>query len=191
MYITDSIRLFYLIFFLLVVAFLTWFVFKVRKSPKKEIKEEPTGRIDKREIAFFSILVTVVIIAHIVTLSNLVPWQKWRIWSDPVPVMQFAIDVEEYQFKLPATPMSVEAGEFVEFTLTSQDVTYGFGVFREDGTLVFQLSVLPGYENQFVWNFSTPGLYDIRSTEYSGAKHSDMWIKDAIEVSGSMEVAYD
>jgi cytochrome c oxidase subunit 2 len=42
--------------------------------------------------------------------------------------------------------------------------------------------VLPGRENRFVWKFDTAGSYDIRSTEYSGPRHSEMFIKDAITV---------
>ena len=65
---------------------------------------------------------------------------------------------------------------------TSADVTYGFGVFRQDGTMVFQMQVLPGHENRIVWKFDTPGSYDVRSTEYSGPRHSEMFYQDAIRV---------
>ncbi len=186
MYVTDSIRLFFGIYFLLVCMFLVWFIFKVKRKGNGG-KEEPETGIDKREIGFFAILVTIVIIAHVVTLSNWVPWQQWRLWSNPIPVEQFEIEVGDYEFNFPEKPMTVIAGQFVEFTLTSRDVTYGFGVFRQDGTLVFQLQVLPGYTNQYVWNFSEPGYYDVRSTEYSGSKHSDMFEKNAIHVKSKGE----
>lgn len=78
--------------------------------------------------------------------------------------------------------MEVQAGEYVEFMATSKDVTYGFGVFRKDGTLVFQMQVLPGMTNRIVWKFDTAGSYDVRSTEYSGPRHSEMLVPDAIRV---------
>jgi hypothetical protein len=65
---------------------------------------------------------------------------------------------------------------------TSKDVTYGLGVFRTDGSMVFQMQVLPGYENSMVWEFDAPGSYDIRSTEYSGPEHPHMFVEDAIRV---------
>jgi cytochrome c oxidase subunit 2 len=87
--------------------------------------------------------------------------------------------------------MRIRPGQFVEFDLASKDVTYGFGVFRKDGTMVFQFSVLPGYDNRFVWNFSEPGFYDVRSTEYSGAEHSRMLVQNAILVAQGSEVGHD
>ena len=182
MYVTDSIRIVYGAYFVLVCLFMLWFIFKVRQAPGKPVKGEAEKGIDKRELMFFGALLAVVVVAHIVTLSNLVPWQQWRLWSKPTPVEHFDIEVADYDFKFPSTPLKVQAGQFVEFDLTSKDVTYGFGVFRKDGTMVFQMSVLPGYNNRFVWNFADPGYYDVRSTEYSGAEHPKMLAKDAILV---------
>ena len=83
-----------------------------------------------------------------------------------------------------ATPEGIEAkvGEYVEFTATSADVTYGLGVFRPDGTMVFQMQVLPGRQNHVTWKFDKAGTYDVRSTEYSGPRHSEMYIQNAIRV---------
>lgn len=181
MYVTDSIRIFYGLYFVLVSVFLIWFIFKVKRKTNPE-KSKPTSGVNKREIKFFALLVIVVIIAHVVTLSNLVPWQKWRIWSKPTVVKRYDIEVSDYKFNFPEQPMTINAGQFAEFALTSKDVTYGFGVFRKDGTMVFQLQVLPGYTNRYVWNFSEPGYYDVRSTEYSGSEHSTMLVKNAIHV---------
>ena len=75
-----------------------------------------------------------------------------------------------------------EVGEIVEFDVASQDLTYGFGVFREDQTMLFQMQVVPGHRNDILWKFLTPGLYTIRSTEYSGPKGVAMIIENAIEV---------
>ncbi len=181
MYVTDSIRMLYGIYLVLGCILFVWFIFKVKGSTAPH-SEEKTSGMDRREWRFFIILISVVVLAHIVTLSNLVPWQEWRLWSKPVPANTYKIEVSDYQFKFPEKPMAFEKGRFVEFILTSTDVTYGFGVFRKDGTLVFQLQVLPGYKNRFVWNFTEPGNYDVRSTEYSGPKHSDMLVRDAIKV---------
>ena len=82
----------------------------------------------------------------------------------------------------PPEGIEVKVGEYVEFVATSTDVTYGLGVFRQDGTMVFQMQVLPGRENRIIWKFDEAGIYDVRSTEYSGPRHSEMYVPDAIRV---------
>lgn len=92
------------------------------------------------------------IVGIAVTLSPIVPWQEWLLWSHPTPAQRISIEVEGYEFRLPPGGIEVKAGEFVEFVATSRDVTYSFGVFRPDGTMVFQMQVIPGYENKIVAN---------------------------------------
>jgi cytochrome c oxidase subunit 2 len=136
----------------------------------------------KEERLWFGFLIVVVLLFNAVTLSPLIPWQKWLLWSQPAPDRRISIEMENYQIKLPPQGIQVKANEFVEFMATSGDVTYGFGVFRPDGTLVFQMQVVPGYENRILWKFDSPGTYDVRSTEYSGPRHPEMFIQDAIQV---------
>ena len=120
-------------------------------------------------------------IVNVVTLSSLIPWQSWQIWQDPEPSQVVNIAYEDYTITMD-TPVEIKTGEFVEFAATSADVTYGFGVFREDNSMVFQMQVLPGRVNRITWKFDETGTYDVRSTEYSGPKHSDMVVRDAIVV---------
>ena len=138
--------------------------------------------MDVRERRWFYVLIGVFLVFNIVTLSPLVPWQRWLLWSKPTPQRSYAVDIENYQFRLPAGGMEAKVGEYVEFTATSQDVTYGFGVFRADGSMVFQMQVMPGYQNRIVWQFDEPGSYDVRSTEYSGPQHSEMYVQNALLV---------
>lgn len=138
--------------------------------------------MDREERVWFGVLILVALVVNAVTLSPLVPWQRWLFWSRPTPDEQVSIEFEDYQIKLPAERIEVKAGEFVEFVATSQDVTYGFGVFRPDGSMVFQMQVIPGHENRIVWKFDHPGTYDVRSTEYSGPRHPQMLVENAIQV---------
>jgi cytochrome c oxidase subunit 2 len=68
------------------------------------------------------------------------------------------------------------------FNVRSKDLTYGFGLFRSDNTMVFQMQVIPGHLNDILWKFDKPGIYTIRSTEYSGPKGAQMILKDVVEV---------
>jgi len=146
--------------------------------------------MEKEERIWFGVLILVFLVFNIVTLSPLEPWQQWLLWSSPTPTQRVAIEFENYEIKLPpngdvlsaSKGIQVKAGEFVEFTATSRDVTYGLGAFRPDGTMAFQMQVIPGYQNRLVWKFDTPGMYDVRSTEYSGPRHSEMLVKNAIQV---------
>jgi cytochrome c oxidase subunit 2 len=138
--------------------------------------------MDTRERRWLYVLIGVFLVFNLVTLSPVVPWQKWLLWSNPTPDRRISIEMEDYQIRLPPEGIEVKVGEYVEFTAVSKDVTYGFGVFRPDSTLVFQMQVPPGVDNRIVWKFDTPGTYDVRSTEYSGPRHSEMYIKDAIRV---------
>jgi len=139
--------------------------------------------MERSERLWFGLLILVAVVVNAITLSPMVPWQKWLLWSRQTPDRSFNIEFEDYQIKLPPQGIQVKVGELVEFVATSKDVTYGFGVFRKDSTMVFQMQVVPGYENRIAWKFDTPGSYDVRSTEYSGPRHPEMFIEDAIQVS--------
>ena len=138
--------------------------------------------MDVRERRWLYVLIAVFLVVNVITLSPLVPWQKWLLWSNPEPQASYTVEFKDYEIQMPAGGIEAKTGEYVEFTAHSADVTYGLGVFRKDGTMVFQMQVLPGHENHIVWKFDTPGSYDVRSTEYSGPRHSEMFYADAIRV---------
>ena len=138
--------------------------------------------MDKDEKTWLGVLIAIFIVFNIVTLSPLVPWQKWMLWSDQTPDERIAVEFQDYEIRLPAGGVEVKTGELVEFVATSNDVTYGFGVFRKDGTMLFQMQVVPGHENKITWKFDDPGTYDVRSTEYSGPRSPEMFVEDAIQV---------
>jgi cytochrome c oxidase subunit 2 len=157
-----------------------------RGSPRASAAEKMStdGGIERSEKTWLMILITIAIIGNIIFLSPLVPSVKYNVWGYAEPTTRVFIEIEDYEFRLPEYPLRFEVGEAVEFIVVSRDVTYGFGVFREDGTIVFQMQVVPGYENRIVWVFDEPGTYMIRSTEYSGPLHPYMYLEDAIVVEG-------
>jgi cytochrome c oxidase subunit 2 len=138
--------------------------------------------MDRSERLWFGLLIVVAVVVNVITLSPLVPWQKWLLWSKVTPDQRVAVEFVDCEIRMPTDGVEVKAGEFVEFVATSGDVTYGLGVFRTDGTMVFQMQVLPQYENTITWRFDAPGFYSVRSTEYSGPNHSEMFVENAIQV---------
>ncbi len=138
--------------------------------------------LEKSERNWLFILAAVAIIFNIITVSPLIPWQNWLLWTKIEPVKDYHITIENYRFVLPDDVLVIKAGEPVKFVITSKDVTYGFGVFAKNGRMLFQMQVLPNWNNTITWIFDEPGKYSIRSTEYSGPEHPHMFLEDAIEV---------
>jgi cytochrome c oxidase subunit 2 len=138
--------------------------------------------MDHRERNWLFVLIGAFLVFNVVTLSPLIPWQEWLLWSQPAPDRTLRVEFGDNEIRLPAEGLEARVGEYVEFVATTTDVTYGLGVFRQDGSMVFQEQVLPGRENRIIWKFDAAGLYDVRSTEYSGPRHSQMYIPGALRV---------
>lgn len=159
-----------------IMSLMAWFAYKITRQ----------GTEYKAPNKLFYSVVTVLIIAgvslHIITY-NTIPWapmdiNRAEIKADKV----FDITVANHQFNLPAEKLIIKAGEKALFNVKSEDLTYGFGLFREDNSMVFQMQVVPGHNNDILWQFDKPGVYSIRSTEYSGPKGAQMIVENAVEV---------
>jgi cytochrome c oxidase subunit 2 len=132
--------------------------------------------------AFVAFLTVLGVSLHLITLKT-IPWVEPDLHRASVQVDKIIeIRVANHEFILPAARLVIKVGEKVRFDVTSDDLTYGFGVFRPDNSMVFQMQVVPGHRNDVIWIFRRAGLYSIRSTEYSGPKGVGMYIPDAIEV---------
>jgi cytochrome c oxidase subunit 2 len=97
--------------------------------------------------------------------------------------------------------VTVQCGQTIEFDVQSRDLVYGFGLFRQDGSLVTQMQVNPGTDvngildsNDILWTFYHNGVFDVISTEYSGPNAYDehtgkdlMFVKNWLEVVGCKE----
>jgi heme/copper-type cytochrome/quinol oxidase subunit 2 len=192
-----AFELFYLALIALIIAFIVGFYMLSRRSAKRANKQEenPAERtndsssergMEKKERSWLYFLLALVLIGNLVTLSPLIPSANYGLWSQAmIPVKTIVIQVDNHHFIFPETPIVVPTGKVVEFVVISHDVTYGFGVFRKDGTMVFQMQVVPEpYNNTLKWVFDQPGMYDVRSTEYSGPQNPFMYVANAIEVEG-------
>jgi cytochrome c oxidase subunit 2 len=166
----------YTVYCIVIILLVAWFAWKVTgKGNGKGVKPAFF-------YSFVGLLTVVGVSLHIITY-NTIPWTKVDLnRSDYKPDKTFSITVKNHQFILPSEKMIINVNDKVLFDVKSEDLTYGFGLFREDNSMLFQMQVVPGHRNDVIWHFDRPGVYSIRSTEYSGPRGARMIVKDAVEV---------
>lgn len=165
----------YTLYCVVMILTVGWIGWRLAKPAKAGVKPAVF-------FTFVGFLTVLGVSLHLITLKT-IPWVEPDLHRASVRVDRvFEIRVANHEFTLPEPRLIVKAGEKVRFDVTSDDLTYGFGVFRPDHSMVFQMQVVPGHKNDVIWQFHKPGLYTIRSTEYSGPKGVTMIIPDAIEV---------
>jgi len=169
----------YTCYAIVIILLVGWFGINITKSGKG-------NKISKALFySFVGMLVVLGVSLHIVTY-NTIPWAPMDInRADIKPDKTFAIEVANHEFKLPSEKLIVNVGDKVLFDVISHDLTYGFGLFRIDNSMIFQMQVVPGHRNDILWQFDKPGVFTIRSTEYSGPKGAQMILKDVVEVLGN------
>jgi cytochrome c oxidase subunit II len=168
----------YTCYAIVIILLMGWFGYKITRK----------GKGNKVSNTLFYSFVTMLVILgvslHIITF-NTIPWAPMDIHRAEIkPDKVFDITVANHQFTLLSEKLVIKVNEKVLFNVTSSDLTYGFGLFRQDNSMLFQMQVVPGHKNDILWQFSKPGIYTIRSTEYSGPKGAAMVLKDVVEVVG-------
>ncbi len=168
----------YTIYSLLIISVVAWFGFNLTR------KEKVSSLIRIPFYGYIGFLVAAGVGHHIFTY-NAIPWVEQDInRHDMSPNQTFKVTIKDHTFNLPSEKMVINCNEKVLFDVTSDDLVYGFGLFRKDHTMVMQMQVNPGTKNDILWTFNRDGVYDLISTEYSGPKGNDMIVKDAVEVRG-------
>lgn len=166
----------YTLYCLVIILLMSWFAIRVTVKGK-------SAKVKPGIFYSFVIFLTVLGVSlHIITF-NTIPWTPIDVNAKSIHAdRSFEITVENHAFKLPEEKLRMEVGEIVKFSVTSNDLTYGFGLFRADNSMIMQMQVVPGHRNEILWKFDKPGVYTIRSTEYSGPKGIAMIEKDVVEV---------
>jgi cytochrome c oxidase subunit 2 len=166
----------YTIYCLVMILLVAWFGFNITR------KEGKSGVKPALFYTFVGFLTVLGISLHIVTY-NTIPWAKVDLnRPDYTPDKTFVITVKDHQFTLPSEKLVINVNDDVLFDVISEDLTYGFGLFRNDNSMLFQMQVVPGHRNDVMWHFDRPGIYSIRSTEYSGPRGVRMILKDVVHV---------
>jgi cytochrome c oxidase subunit 2 len=84
------------------------------------------------------------------------------------------MNIKAVQFAWLIRGKPIRAGTPVEFRLTSADVNHGMAVYTQAGKLLFQVQVVPGKTQTYVYTFKKPGTYKIVCLEYCGVDHDLM-----------------
>lgn len=135
----------------------------------------------KNRFLFFLTLLTIVV----VLLSVTIPKSPYYVYADQEPAavvfaaarqFNFVLSKQDIDLEKPGMGEEIElpAGEVVEFRVTSIDVTHGFAIYDDTGTLVAQTQAMPGYVNRLRWKFDKPGTYNILCLEFCGLAHANM-----------------
>lgn len=169
--------LIYTFYALAIIALMGWFALKVTRTG-------PSIVPPRLFYTLVAVLITCGVSLHIITY-NTIPWTEIDLKAGSIPSDRvFAISVADHRFTLPAPLLEAKCGEVTEFNLHSRDLTYGFGLFRPDNSMIFQMQVVPGHDNIMKWKFTENGTFGIRSTEYSGPEGSQMIVPNSVRVTG-------
>lgn len=166
----------YTCYAIVVILFILGFGYRITKPGK-------AGVLKTSLFVVLVILLTGLGVSLHIATSQTIPWVSMDLnRADIKPDKVFDITVDNHEFTLPEKKLEMKVGDIVVFNVTSNDLTYGFGVFRQNNTMVCQMQVVPGHKNDLMWEFEEPGLYTIRSTEYSGPNGHQMILKDVVIV---------
>jgi len=172
----------YTIYAFMIISVVAWFGYNLgRKEKAKSIVRIP----------FYGYMAFLVImgVGHHIFTYNAIPWVSQDIMRHNIkPDARYNIEVDNHKWRLPKLPIIVQCGQTIAFDVTSDDLTYGFGLFRQNGTMVLQMQVDPGHNNDIYWTFNHNGDFDLTSTEYSGPAQYDEEGNDLMLVKHFMKV---
>lgn len=171
----------YTAYCLVIISLVGWFAMRVTKPAGA-----PSRISTKIFYTWVGFLAVLGVSLHLITY-NTIPWVADDLHGNPNYAASYDITVGNHEWQLPEQQLQVPCNELVQFSVTSTDLTYGFGLFRPDDSMVAQMQVVPGSENKLLWTFNNDGVYSIRSTEYSGPEGYEMVVPDAVHVTGCTE----
>lgn len=166
----------YTLYVIAILLLMAWFGYQITRGSKESFIKPALF------YSFVSFLVVLGVSLHLITHAT-IPWKPIDLNRESIKADKvFEISIKDHQFILPADTLNISTGDLAQFKVSSDDLTYGFGLFRQDNSMVFQMQVIPGHINDVMWKFDKPEVLTIRSTEYSGWKSDKMVLKDVVVV---------
>jgi len=184
----------YTIYALMIISIIAWFGYNLTREEKaKSVVRIPF-------YTYIGFLVAMGVGHHIFTY-NTIPWVSEDIMRHDIKAdAEYTFEIEKHKWVNLPKKITVQCGQKIRFDVHSRDLVYGFGLFRQDGSLVTQMQVNPGTDvngilesNDLLWTFNHNGVFDLTSTEYSGPEQYAedgkdlMLVKNFVEVVGCKE----
>ncbi len=176
----------YTIYSIVAMALFAWFAYRITRPNQAPVV---------KPVLFYSFTTLLVVIGVSLHLTSMhtIPWVHVDMYANKInPDRVIRMEVDSFHYYLVTDtgridlekikPLHAKKGEKVLFNVYSKDLTYGFGLFRPNNSMLMQMQVLPLYENKLLWHFIEDGTFDLRSTEYSGPKGTKMHYKNFLVV---------
>jgi cytochrome c oxidase subunit 2 len=149
----------------LAILFMLFVAVSTRR--RRQADRETLVRLGEHEKTWFGVVV-VLLVAVLFATIFFTPYGR-SAGSDPQVVRITGV---QFAWLMPSTP--IRAGRRVEFKLTSKDVSHGFAVYTAKGKFLFQVQVMPGKTQDYVYTFKRPGTYKVLCLEFCGVGHDKM-----------------
>ena len=164
----------YTIYAFMIISIIAWFGYNLTR------KEKVPSKVRIPFYTYIGFLVVMGVGHHIFTY-NTIPWVSQDIMRHSItPDASYKFEVGKHKWINMPKHVTVQCGQTIEFDVQSRDLVYGFGLFRQDGTMAMQMQVNPGTDvngildsNDILWTFNHNGVFDVVSTEYSGPAEYD------------------
>ncbi|MGC8866186.1 MAG: hypothetical protein ACP5O2_10760 [Bacteroidales bacterium] len=176
----------YTLYSIAAMALFAWFAYRITRPNQAPVV---------KPLLFYSFTTLLVIIGVSLHLTSMhtIPWVEIDRNADKItPDRVIRMEVDSFRYYLvtdsgridleKVKPLYAQKGEKVLFNVFSKDLTYGFGLFRPNNSMIMQMQVLPLYENKLLWHFTEEGTFDLRSTEYAGPKGTRMYYQNFLVV---------
>ena len=178
---TTTIAL--LVFIVLSAAVVGGFVYVARSANTDAAATPLSPELAQRCRKWLLLFLCAVSVVFLVLTLPLMPYPDDSAPTDEVVYVrsrQFAFELSGKPFPTDSNEhigsdlSTLPVGKLIEFRIESIDVTHGFGIYTEDGQLLGQTQILPGYVNRMRFRFEAPGKYNVLCMEFCGLAHHVM-----------------
>lgn len=162
------------------LAALAMVLWHSRRAPVT-VEEKPGRRTNNLEGLYVIVLIWAVVFFSIIGWAWIPQVAFTAVSPEVTPI---TVDVTARQFSWTLSTYEIPTNTPIRFVAVSEDVNHGFGVYGPDGLLLFQMQVIPGYDNVFIYTFNTTGTYKVVCMEYCGQGHPFMITQFTVAAAG-------
>jgi cytochrome c oxidase subunit 2 len=156
-----------------VVAIVFMVIVALSTRSSRRLDDSAVHRLREHERTWFVVVIALLVALLFATIF-------FTPYGRGAPKSAQVVRVTGVQFAWIVDGGPVKAGVPVDFELRSRDVSHGFGVYTASGRFLFQVQVVPGKTQRYVYTFSKPGTYQVLCMEFCGLDHDQMQTRLAV-----------